>query len=80
MWVLLQYLRVIFSVIVCIIWGSLARIITCVIAGIVAGIIKTNIEAIFAVIIVGKSGHFQSINPGIIISVINGISLNIILQ
>ena len=50
--------------IVCIIRGILARIITGFIAGIVAGIIKTIIEAILVVIILGKSGHFLSINPG----------------
>ena len=76
--VVLQDQRVIFSVIVCIIRGILARFITGFSAGIVAGIIKTNIEAILAVIIVGKNGHFQSINPNNIISVINVISLNII--
>ena len=56
----------------------MAGIITSFIAGIVAGIIKNNIEAILAGIIVGKNEHFLSINPGIIISVINVISLNII--
>ena len=76
--VVLQDQRVIFSVIVCIIRGIMARFITGFSAGIVAGIIKTNIEAILAVIIVGKNGHFQSINPNNIISVINVISLNLI--
>ena len=55
--------------------GIFAEIITGFIAGIVAGNIKNNIEAILAGIVVAKSGHFLGINPGINISIINGINL-----